>query len=491
MGIIDSIINGVTSKNDRTRDRHFERAAGDGARIVTETLTGNRAAGRTVEDIVEGRGSDRRILRGAQSIYKEEQRQQEQRDRQEARRERREARNGGNQETRTSRDEKTTEEPAGTPVRKQEGRIDTPVATTPIAAVTGAVTPAVAAAAVVHDEAEAPSVAPATTPLSQQGQAFWNAYSNIQSEVGPQGGYDFNRELLTYIQADERYVSYTEQYADAQGLTGAAREELLDGARQTHAASNDTLENSPGYSTDMQSAANDFFFVIEQSYPDSPAATADATPAVTIVETPAVTTAMGDIAMPASVEVVTAATPAEPAYDAEFTQTQLGELGQTPEEGITATPTTTPIAIEDMPIPLSHEEKLELGREQEDTSTVAEYTVERGDNLWKIAQSYYGLEDPKHIQQAVETIAAANGMSEGVQANRLSIGQVIKLPDSPTPVEGQAGLNWAALDADTARGLKGTFNTPASGLAQEQPLQQIDVSASASTPSLTGGIRLG
>lgn len=502
MGIIDNIINGVTAKSDRARERSFRSAAGDGARMVTEAITGNRAAGRTAEAVVEGRASDRTILRGGHNIYNEEQRKAKRaahdEERARAHEEKREAR-------RTPQEpQQTTDRPAVAPAA------DVPVVPATVVPVTPAtVTPAVAktaatvtAATVVAEAAEAEPAAeesvPATTIANPQAaEYFWNAYSNIQSKVGPEGGYDFNREQLTYIQADERYVSYTEQYADLQGLTGTARSELLDTARETHAASLDTLENSPGYSTDMQGLANDFYFVIEQSYPDSPAATATATPPAVetpavAAETPAVTTAMGDVAMPASVEVSTTVASVEPAakpYDAAFTADQLGELGQKPEGGITATPVTAPIAIEDMPIPFSHEEKLEMGREKEDTSTVAEYTVERGDNLWKIAQSYYGLDDPKHIKQAVETIAAANNMTEGVQANRLNVGQVIKLPDSPTaPAEGQAGLNWAALDADTNSRLRSTFNAPATGIAHEQSTPQ-ERSASLPAQGLGGGLQ--
>ena len=79
----------------------------------------------------------------------------------------------------------------------------------------------------------------------QQAQFFWNAYSNIQAQVGPMGGYDYNRELLTYIQADQRYVSYTEAYADMRGITGTERERIVAEARETHQASSRTLDTSP------------------------------------------------------------------------------------------------------------------------------------------------------------------------------------------------------------------------------------------------------
>lgn len=90
------------------------------------------------------------------------------------------------------------------------------------------------------------------------------------------------------------------------------------------------------------------------------------------------------------------------------------------------------------------------------SAEVTEYEVKRGDNLWNIAEDHYGLKSAKDIQSAVETIAAANNMSDGVQANSLSVGQVIQLPESPAPVPGQAKLDWAALDGASASGTPAT-----------------------------------
>lgn len=502
MGIFDNIFRGVTSENDRARDRAFRNAAGDAGRLATEAVTGNRAAGRAAEAVLEGRANERTVLNSGRAIYNEEQRRTaaEERDRarQERETQRRAERLDGREAQRAARKQgaETTAPETATPAVRETKPSAAPASAAPAA------TAPVAAAAVTETT---PSVAAADPTATNY---FWNAYSNIQAEVGPPGGYDFNRELLTYIQADERYLSHMESYADMQGLTGAERTTLLEAARVTHRESYDTLETSPGYSTDMQGAANDFYFVIEQAAATAPAPVIAPESPAPLVETPTAPTAVLTSYTPAPVvdtapellgapeaTTTTPVAPQAPATpDTSFTETQLGSLAQAPEGGITDTPITAPIAVEDMPIPLSHEEKLELGRQQEDTSTVAEYTVERGDNLWKIAQDYYGLDDPKHIQTAVETIAAANNMSDGVKANHLSIGQVLKLPDSPTPVEGQAGLNWAALDADTATRLKGSFNGPAAGTELAQDTPQVDVDRTATGPTIpaqqgNGGMR--
>lgn len=79
---------------------------------------------------------------------------------------------------------------------------------------------------------------------------------------------------------------------------------------------------------------------------------------------------------------------------------------------------------------------------------ISDYEVKRGDSLWKIAQSHYGLKSASEIQSAVETIAATNNMT-AAQARSLDIGQVIKLPDSPAPVAGQSKMDWTAAASTT------------------------------------------
>lgn len=137
---------------------------------------------------------------------------------------------------------------------------------------------------------------------------FWNAYGNIQGRIESTEGYDYNRELLTYIQADDRYLSYVDEYlATATDLPEPA-EDIRARAVAEHETSFNVLETSEGYSTDVQGLANDFYFVIEQEYPDTaPAAdtTAEAAPAVVaepayffLQESQPTLTAMGDFGMP-------------------------------------------------------------------------------------------------------------------------------------------------------------------------------------------------
>ncbi len=79
-----------------------------------------------------------------------------------------------------------------------------------------------------------------------------------------------------------------------------------------------------------------------------------------------------------------------------------------------------------------------------------EHTVQANETMWKIAKEQYGLSSNADIQRAVEHLAQANGLSAGVDANHLSIGQVLRIPDAST-IAAQSGqrLDWAALDADT------------------------------------------
>lgn len=94
---------------------------------------------------------------------------------------------------------------------------------------------------------------------------------------------------------------------------------------------------------------------------------------------------------------------------------------------------------------------------EEDTSTTTDYTVERGDNLWKIAREFYGLESPADIQRAVDHIASLNGLGEGTDANNIKTGQVLQLPDSPVTPESTPRLDWAALDRDSGISITSTF----------------------------------
>jgi nucleoid-associated protein YgaU len=345
-------------------------------------------------------------------------------------------------------------------------------------------------------------------PMSQTGpttkaQYFWNAYGNLQSGIQSETGYDHNRELITYIQADPRYVSYVDEYlATATNLT-EPREAIRARAVAAHQESSRILDTSPGYSTDMQGLANDFYFSIEQNYENTRSAPAIQPAAQPASETAVqVATAGGEDVqttgtIPASPDRALEAVQVQPAaqpLDAEFTRTQLGSLAEPPAQR--TEPVTTPIRAEDMPIQIPQE----VLRAQQTTAqpaaesaiaaappvtadqrTTQDYTVARGDSLWKIAREHYGLESNRDIQRAVEAIAAANNMTQGTMANHIRTGQVIQLPDSPN--NPQASLNWAALDADRGNGLGARFAAAAENTRPEQPQRQSVLNTQG--PSLT------
>ncbi len=58
-----------------------------------------------------------------------------------------------------------------------------------------------------------------------------------------------------------------------------------------------------------------------------------------------------------------------------------------------------------------------------------DHAVKKGESLWKIAQSTFGLKKSEEIADAVKQIREINGMSVR-QGNNISIGQVIKLPET-------------------------------------------------------------
>lgn len=334
---------------------------------------------------------------------------------------------------------------------------------------------------------------PDAAKMTTKGQLFWNAYGNLQADIESQGGYDFNRELLTYIQADERYVSYVDDYLAAATDLTEPKEDIRARAVSEHEKSLNALETGPGYSADVQGLANDFFFVIEQDYGRAAPAPGDYTAQQRIDDAFAV--------------VQNAAFTAEKPFDKEFAKTQLGDLAQPPDAK--TAPVTESIKPESMPVPVAKESepaetpaavqeeapkpenansletaskpenagKLENTAKPEDTSTSSEHIVERGDTLWKLAKEYYGLNKPAEIQRTVDYLASVNGLSEGTAANHLKIGQSLRLPDSPVVPEGTKRLNWEALDAETKKGsLRGKFAAAVNNeLPEAQPARVADI----------------
>ncbi|PZO82067.1 MAG: hypothetical protein DI626_10430 [Micavibrio aeruginosavorus] len=263
-----------------------------------------------------------------------------------------------------------------------------------------------------------------------QGQLFWNVYTNYQDKLAGGGSeYDYNREIITYLQSDNRFLSYIDQYLEQSGKTPEQAAAIRAEAAQKHEQSAHTLNTTSGYSTDVQAVSDNLYDAVER-------------------------------------------------LDTE----QLGGLAAEPENGITTTPVTEPSNPEVLPEQIRPEPVIEQPAavasipEQSDRRTKddvveiapvkaepekpAEFTnhsIKKGDSLWKIAQEFYGLENPKDIMRAVDHIARLNGMGDGTKANHLSIGQVIKLPDSPAAPQGTPQLDWAALDTETKSGLSGKF----------------------------------
>jgi nucleoid-associated protein YgaU len=314
--------------------------------------------------------------------------------------------------------------------------------------------------------------------MTTKGELFWNAYGNIQQGIESHTGYDFNRELLTHIQADERYVSYVDEYLKtAENLT-EPKEDIRSRAVAEHEKSLNALETGPGYSTDVQGAANDFYFVIEQEYEQASPAPADPTAQQRIDDT---------FATIQNASAVTDVTTAKP-VDEEFAKTQLGDLARQPEAE--TAPVTESIRPADMPVPVARDikpaeiaakaeepAKPDNTSKPEDTSTSSEYIVERGDTLWKLAKEYYGLKKPAEIQRTVDYLASVNGMGEGTAANHLKIGQSLRLPDSPVVPEDTKRLNWEALDAETKKNsLRGKFAAAVNNeLPEMQPARVADI----------------
>jgi LysM repeat protein len=330
------------------------------------------------------------------------------------------------------------------------------------------------------------------TAMSKRGQTFWNAYANIKSQIDPSKTFDANHELLTYIQADPRYVDYHQMYVDSLPITAEERLAKQAEAVSTHYDSNaalNAIDERGAYDTDVQGAANDFYFLIEQNYPSTqiaePETAADVEEAnATVAQTP-VPPAATPTALPLNetplyehlivanytapyetVAPVTATINNDEGFDADWAAEQFGPLAETPEEEII--PNIEPIAPEVVPEPFLWTQEMPIiepeieepasilqFQTQEPVNDFQEYTVEKGDNLWNIAKNYYGFGggDDASIMEAVTKISIMNGLEEGTNANNLRIGQELKLPDSPSLSnwnDPDTSLDWVALDAQTA-----------------------------------------
>lgn len=332
--------------------------------------------------------------------------------------------------------------------------------------------------------------------MSKRGQMFWNSYANLKAQISPGAAFDSNQELLTYIQADPRYVDYHQMFVNSQNLTADERagkqQEALDIHRASDARLNE-IDERGAYDTDAQGAANDFYSLIEQKHPSVEVAEDPPTPEAISAHVPSTAPSLPLNGQPlaehflaandtaeyvlineAAIDpVVVTATVAETDedFDEAFAAKQFGPLAETPAEEIT--PHVAPIAAAVVPPPLLWTQErpieepvaeepevegasiLQFQAQKTPENDFQEYNVGRGDNLWNIAKSHYGFGrgDDAAIMEAVTKISLLNGLEEGTDANNLKIGQPLKLPDSPSLTNWNAQgtrLDWDALDAQTA-----------------------------------------
>ncbi len=264
---------------------------------------------------------------------------------------------------------------------------------------------------------------------------FLTFLRRLNQGIGSETGFDYNRDLLTYIQSDIHFVATVEKALEGSGLPTEEQARILeDAAEANHDSELAVMDPSYEFDTDKLSLANDIInagFNGDSEKLDSLAQT---------VEDNGGKMPTLDTTAPA---VPLLAEPTRP-EDAPAVERPI-PVGEHNPDALQVTVT---------------DPRMETRTAEEPGST--DYTVARGDNLWKIAQEFYGLEKNADIQKAVETIARANGLSEGANANHIDIGQVLKLPDSPTS-EGP-DLDWAALDRDSRTGISAKFDVAATGI---------------------------
>jgi LysM repeat protein len=411
------------------------------------------------------------------------------------------------------------------------------------------------------------------TTLSQsQLDLYWNVFRNIGN--GVTDGYNFDRETLTYVQADPRYLEYLNQYLSGTSLSEEDKARISLVAETVHTQARATLNSSAySYSTAIQGLANDLYWAVEHEDRDTlgamanppaaePTLVADlsgGTPETTaptelniaeaLIVTPIapedmpyvapvevaqadIPEAIGDESRPLEITVtggMRIGWPLAGTMISGFGDTQAGE----PNRGVNIeAPAGTEIHAADEGVVIyagdgiegygnlviirhrdtdvhtvyAHLDELNVAKDDVITggqvigtvgSTGAvdtpqlhfeirigsretdpeeyigtplsapaapaftDYTVERGDNLWKITREHYGLTDNAAIMRAVEHVANANELTGGTDANHIDIGQVLHLP-AATSLSGDpaTALNWAALDHETKTGaiIRGDFS---------------------------------
>lgn len=259
---------------------------------------------------------------------------------------------------------------------------------------------------------------------------FLSFLQRLAQGISDQPGQDYNQKLLTYIQSTPHYVAAIRESLEQADLPQPQKDSIISEAEAANAESNAAMAD-PSYDIDnkLTSLANKIVNAGFNGQDDKLAALADK-----VVERGGQMPELEDV--PATTPVTAAPVLAEDTADPAV------EL----EDGSILLP---PIVITATEI---------------DENASQDYKVERGDNLWKIAKEYYGLETDKDIIKAVESIARENGLQKGTDANHIDAGQVLKLPDNPFQ-QGQ-NLDWASLDQDTkvTSGFNRAFDVAASGV---------------------------
>lgn len=102
-----------------------------------------------------------------------------------------------------------------------------------------------------------------------QSRVFWNIFRNAQNAIENPEGYDYNREVLTYIQADDRYMTYLDSYLDKSDYTATQKNEIRTGALEAHEQAKTTI-NDPDYyfSTDIYAMSQDMYWGLENEQYD-------------------------------------------------------------------------------------------------------------------------------------------------------------------------------------------------------------------------------
>lgn len=88
------------------------------------------------------------------------------------------------------------------------------------------------------------------------------------------------------------------------------------------------------------------------------------------------------------------------------------------------------------------------------------YEIQAGDNLWDIAKEQYELTSGADIMRAVDHIAKANGLTNGVDANHIDVGQELNMPSAEQIKLDVDSLDWKALDADVAANRGAAYALP-------------------------------